>query len=304
MTPDDHPPRPADPGAEPPLERQDEQASALVDGLLDDARAADARRSPDVAARAAAMEAARTSLRNVPPADPSARDRAMAAALAAFDEDVEGAVGQAHAAPTGPRPSVADIGAHRRRRDGTGRWLGAAAAAVLLVGVLIAGLVSSSSSDQDTSDSATAALDTTEPAPGGDAEESSESAPDEDAGGGEVTGDASAEAPSSGSAAARAVLGSFPDAEALLDAAAAAPGAQAGAAGQDESIAPAYGALAVRCPGGLPEPFTASGDGAAIVASGEVDGVTVEVWRTGSGDAARLVALDPACAVLAERPLA
>jgi hypothetical protein len=302
MTPDDHPPRPPDPAAEPPLAPQDEEASALVDGLLDDAGAADARRSPDVGARAAAMEAARTALRDVPPADPSARDRAVAAARAAFDEEARGAVDQTHTAPSRPRPSVADIGEHRRRREATGRWLGAAAAAVLLVGVLIAGLVSSSS-DQDASDNATAALDTAESAPGGDSEESAESTPDADADGGEVAGDSPAEAPSSGSAAARAVLGSFPDAEALLDAAAAEPAAQAGADGQDDRIAPAYGALAALCPEGPPAPFADGAAGAAVVASGEVDGVSVEVWRTGTGDAARLVALDPTCAVLADRPL-
>jgi hypothetical protein len=302
MTPDDHPPRPTDPGAETPLAPLDEQASALVDGLLDDARAAGARRSPDVAARAAAMDAARASLRDVPPADPSARDRALAAALAAFDEDAGGAVDQTHTAPSGPRTSVADIGAHRRGRDATGRWVGAAAAAVLLVGVLIAGLVGSSS-DQDTSDNATAALDTAEPAPGGDGEtteESAEVSPDADAGGGSVAGDSSADAPSPQSGARLDALGAFPTAEDLLDTAALARSAQDGAAGLDDSAATAED-LVARCPSGLPDVFTGADD-AVVVATGLVDGVTVEVWRTGTGDAARLVALDPSCAVLADRP--
>ena len=301
MTPDDHPPRPNDPGAEPPLAPHDEQASALVDGLLDDARAADARRSPDVAARAAAMEAARTALRDVPPADPSARDRAMAAALAAFDDEAAGAVDQTRPTPSGPRPPVADIGAHRRSRDANRRWVGAAAAAVLLVGVLIAGLVGSSS-DQDTSDNATAALDTAEPAPSGDGatEESTEVAPDADAGGGSVAGDSSADAPSAESSARLDPLGAFPTAEDLLDTAALARNAQDGTAGLDESAATGDD-LVARCPSGLPDAFAGAED-AVVVATGLVDGVTVEVWRTGAGDGARLVALDPSCAVLADRP--
>ncbi len=304
MTPDDHPPRPTDPGAEPPLAPHDEQASALVDGLLDDAREADARRSPDVAARAAAMEAARTSLRDVPPADPSARDRAVAAALAAFDDEAAGAADQTHTTQSGPRPPVADIGAHRRRREATGRWVGAAAAAVLLVGVLIAGLVGSSSRE-DNSDNATTALGATEPAPGGESEateESAEVAPDADAGGGSVAGDSSADAPSPQSSARLDVLGAFPTAEDLLDAAALARTAQDGAAGADDRAVTGDD-LVARCPSGLPDAFTGAQD-AVVVATGLVDGVTVEVWRTGTGEAARLVALDPSCAVLADRPAA
>ena len=248
------------------------------------------------------MEAARTSLRDVPPADPSARDRAVAAALAAFDDEAAGAADRTHTTPSGPRTSVADIGAHRRSREATGRWVGAAAAAVLLVGVLIAGLAGSSS-DQDTSDNATAALDATEPAPGGESEateESAEVAPDADAGGGSVAGDSSADAPSPQSSTRLDVLGAFPTAEDLLDAAALARNAEDNTAGLDDGAVTGDD-LVARCPSGLPDAFAGAPD-AVVVATGLVDGVTVEVWRTGTGEAARLVALDPSCVVLADRP--
>lgn len=113
MTPDD--PRPSTPddtdtGA---AASRDELASALVDGVLSADDAAEARRRPDVAARAAAIESSRAALRAVPPADSAARERAIAAALATFDEAAS------YGAPTGdatPGPTLlptADPGAAR-----------------------------------------------------------------------------------------------------------------------------------------------------------------------------------------------
>jgi hypothetical protein len=121
MTPDDPRPRPNDPDESAPAPR-DERASALVDGMLDEGEeAAAARHAPDVVARAAEMDAARAALRDVPPAGAAARSRALAAALAAYDEA---------GVPRSPddHSQVADLGAHRRRSLPSGRWLGAAGA--------------------------------------------------------------------------------------------------------------------------------------------------------------------------------
>jgi len=284
MTPDDPDARQTDPGAEPPPSRRDELASALVDGLLGEAEAAEARRVPGVAARAAEMDAARAALRAVPPADPPARFRAVAAALAAFEDDMASPV------PGHNRSQVADLRA-RRRPPAPGRWLGVAAAAVLLIGVLVVGLVGSSS-DDTSSDSATAALDSEESS--GDSESAEQAEP----------GDTpSAAAPEGGdetdALTAPADLGTFSTADALVDAAAEQSAAQArGPADAGTADDAGGGSLAARCPGA-----GGAGDGALLVARGVVDGVTVEVWRTGEADAARLVVLDPACAVLAQRPL-
>jgi hypothetical protein len=305
MTPDDPRPRPDDPDATAPSAR-DERASALVDGLLGEADETDDRHAPDVAARAAEMDAARAALRAVPPPDAAARARAVAAALAAYDD-------AAVPGSSDRRSHVADLGARRRRSATSGRWLGAAAAAVLLIAVVVVGLVSSSSSDNDRSADVGVALDSADSAPG--ASESAE-------GGGTADDEASAEAPSTsaaeetdesladsqlGAAAARAVdLGTFPSADALLDAAASRPEAQRQAAGAIDpgnaddaptEIAPAP------CPAGVPDPFERAGAGPLLVANGVVGGVTVGVWRVGPPEATRLVVVDPGCAVLAQRPV-
>jgi hypothetical protein len=304
MTPDDPRPRPNDPDASAPSAR-DERASALVDGMLDGVEEAETRHAPDVVARAAEMDVARAALRDVPPADAVARSRAIAAALAAYDET---------AAPRSPdRPGqVADLGAHRRRSGVSGRWLGAAAAAVLLIGIVAVGLVGSSS-DDDTSDTATAALDSSDSDPG-----AAESAED----GGTADDEASAEAPSSGApegtddtlagselgtADSRAAdLGTFPSADDLLDAASERPEAQRDAAGVfgpgNDADATAE-AAPPPCPAGVPDPFERAGAGPLLVGNGVVGGVTVGVWRVGPPEAARLVVVDPSCGVLAQRPL-
>jgi hypothetical protein len=300
MTPDDPRPRPNDPDGSAPSAR-DERASALVDGMLDGAEEAEGRHSPDVVARAGEMDVARAALRDVPPADAVARSRAVAAALAAYDETA------VPRSPDGPS-QVADLGAHRRRSGPSGRWLGAAAAAVLLIGIIAVGLVGSSS--DDTSDDLTVALDSSDSDPG-----AAESAED----GGTADDEASAEAPSSGApegtddtlagselgtADSRAAdLGTFPSADDLLDAAGERPEAQREAAGVFGPGNDAAEAAPPPCPAGVPDPFERAGAGPLLVGNGVVGGVTVGVWRVGPPEAARLVVVDPSCGVLAQRPL-
>jgi hypothetical protein len=304
MTPDDPRPRPNDPDASAPSAR-DEQASALVDGTLGGADEAEAQHAPDVVARAAEMDAARAALRDVPPADAAARSRAVAAALAAYDE-------AAIPSPPAGRDQVADLGAHRRRSRPSGRWLGAVAAAVLLIGVVVVGLVGSSSDDAETND-ASAALDSSDSAPG-----AAESAED----GGTADDEASAEAPSAGApegteetlaeselgadGSRAADLGTFPSADDLLDAASERPEAQrqaAGVFGPGNDADAAAEAAPPPCPAGVPDPFERAGAGPLLVGNGVVGGVTVGVWRVGPPEAARLVVVDPSCGVLAQRPL-
>ncbi len=303
MTPDDPRPGPNDPDASAPSAR-DERASALVDGMLDGAEEAETRHAPDVVARAAEMDVARAALRDVPPADAAARSRAVAAALAAYDETA------VPRSPDGPG-QVADLGAHRRRSGPSGRWLGAAAAAVVLIGIIAVGLVGSSS--DDTSDDLTVALDSSDSDPG-----AAESAED----GGTADDEASAEAPSAGApegtdetlsgselgtADSRAAdLGTFPSADDLLDAASERPEAQrdaAGVFGPGNDADAAAEAAPPPCPAGVPDPFERAGAGPLLVGNGVVVGVTVGVWRVGSPEAARLVVVDPSCGVLAQRPL-
>jgi hypothetical protein len=83
----------------------DELASALLDGDLPPAEAESARRDPAVAARVAELAAARARLRDVPPPPAGTIDTAIAAALAAYDEDTPGAtVTPLHPHPAEPEP--------------------------------------------------------------------------------------------------------------------------------------------------------------------------------------------------------
>lgn len=102
-------------------------ASAYLDGELTDDERSIAESDPAVMAQVEQLRALRVELADVEPASADARERALAAAMGAFEE-VHGA------APT-PSP-VVDIS---RRRDQM-RWLGAAAAVVVvgLLGVVVA----------------------------------------------------------------------------------------------------------------------------------------------------------------------
>lgn len=302
MTPDDPRSRPNDPDASAPSPL-DERASALVDGMLDDTQDAEGRNAPDVAARAAEMDAARAALRDIPPGDGAARSRAVAAALAAYDEVT---------VPRSPQrgEEVADLGS-RRRRTTPGRWLGAAAAAVLLIGlVVVVGLVGSSADDGPTDD-ASVALDS---ADSGAAESADDGATADDqaspeapsAGTAEGTGETLADS-QLGAAGGRTVdLGAFPSADDLLAAAVERPEAQreaAGVLGSGNDADTGAEVVPPPCPTGVADPFQRAGAGPLLVGNGVADGVSVGVWRVGPPEAAQLLVVDAGCAVLAQRPL-
>jgi len=115
----------------------DDLASALLDGLLTDDEAAAARRDPAVAARLAALAAVREEVGR-PPArpDPVARERGLAAALAAFDagdvaderravtESVGAAVSPRGRGRTGLQPATSRTGTPwRAHGSARRRWL-------------------------------------------------------------------------------------------------------------------------------------------------------------------------------------
>lgn len=103
----------------------DQRASDVVDGVADGgAPATDP--GPDVDARAAAFEVLRGALRQVPAPPAGALDQAVAAALAAYDED---------RAAIGPSPPSAPVVPLRRRRGLGLAPLGAAAAIAAVLGV-------------------------------------------------------------------------------------------------------------------------------------------------------------------------
>jgi hypothetical protein len=151
----------------------DELASDLVDGRLPADEAARLRSDPAIAARVAAIEAARDALRVTPPSAPGAVDRALAAAFAALDRD--DALGEpsderppppvtdlrsvggpgTSGAPVGPRHFPAATGTPSRWRSSGGTWL-AAAAVIVLLGLVTIGILSSSSSNDHASDEVSA----------------------------------------------------------------------------------------------------------------------------------------------------
>jgi hypothetical protein len=167
--------------APPPL---DDIASALIDGLLTADEAAAARRDPAVVVRAAQMQAARDLVRQVPPVEAGAGDRALAAALGAFDESQSptrradeaaggtggrpidptrpfagppvaagtagGVAGAVAGAPSGEPPAAPVLSLPARaaaRRQSGARWLGAAA--VLAVLVALGGILASQGGTSD-----------------------------------------------------------------------------------------------------------------------------------------------------------
>lgn len=277
------------------LPDRDELASALLDGDLPFGLAEEARRDPAVLARMAELAAARDRLRAtpVPPPDPGGRERALAAALAAFDDE-------GHAAR---RAGVADLGARREARaGGTGRvirWLGVAAAVLALAG--LASLASRWTGGGDSEDStAGAALDEATSGGGMAREESAEDA-------GTSAGDRTA-----GEAlAAVEDLGSFASGDDLVDRLRAEPDAQLPAptsqpdAGADHSGDAESGQDAAASPPAAPAcaaPAPAGGEsvlrGRAVVA-----GTPVDVWVVTGAGGTRVVAVDASCRTVVDAPL-
>jgi hypothetical protein len=322
----------------------DDLASALVDGLLDADEAAAARRDPAVVARVAALAAARDAVAAPPPApDPAERERAIAAALSAFDAetsaDDEGAIAADavreepaspmpgrfdHATPL-PRQASRPPAARRRgprsaRSERWARWLGAAAAVVLVVaGVSL--LARSNDSDDGDSAATSAESSSEDTGAGSEAEESGEAGDDaardeaeESAGGdsagaleaGEVLDLGAADSPEALADRARSTL----DAEReLADQPASDP--NAGAVPDTTDSTPGDGdedGVAAQASEPLACP---TGDATATARGGTVDlraralldGEPVEVWLVDVGGSLTLLAVDADCAVVVDSPL-
>ena len=238
----------------------------------------------------AELAAARNRLRQVPPLDPAARDRAVAAALAAFD-------------PAADRGRVADLASARQRRAaGAPRWLGAAAAAVAVVAA-VAGLAVMAGDGQD-EDQATSSESLSEEA--GSQESGGQAADDSSAESSGEDDGASSAAPEA-TLAARGDLGSFTDAAALVDRVAADLGGGDSSVDQDaprtqESPAPPPGTGCAQA--SLPP--AAQRDGASFLGTAEVAGTLVDVWVVPDPDAGngrRVVAVSATCEAVVDQPL-
>lgn len=286
MTPDDpRDPRPGDDDVPPSL---DELASALLDGELSDADADAARARPGVVARAAAMEDARRALRDLPVPPHAGRDRAVAAALAAFDDEVPG-----DAAGSPPAP----LGAPARRAQ---RWLAAAAAAAALAG--LAGLAVATAGDGDDHDTAGSAADEATAGDGDDASGEGGAAPDQTAA--EEAPGAGAESHEQLAAGDAGDLGSFASADALVDRVTALL-AQDDGAGPVPPVDPDGGADAAfrqACTDDPPAPLAGA---LATVLGGRavVDQQPVDVWVVDTAGGRRVVAIDDTCTTVVDRPL-
>jgi hypothetical protein len=156
---DPHDPLPPD-----DLDPLDELASAHLDGHTTPDEAARVDGDPDLSARVARLEAARTAVRAaaVEPVGPARRDAALAAALAAFDA----------AAPPVPRTAPSNVVPLTSRWRATRRTFQlvgiAAAVALLALAVPLLGRLDSGS-DDDQSDEAATALEERDAADGGSA---------------------------------------------------------------------------------------------------------------------------------------
>jgi hypothetical protein len=313
----------------------DDRASALLDGLLPAAEADAARRDPAVARRADEMRAARNALRQVPPADATRREAALAAALDALDPfgldphdlDAPDAADAARPAPppapvspaaasTGPTPLVGSAGAARpaggrRRAWRDPRWLAAAAVAVLVLAV--GGLLATGSSPSD--DENAADVSSSSPAAGSGGSESGSASEESD------TGTAMEAAPEGGDRATQAA----PDADDGAGPSSADPPAAAARRQVDLGSVASADQLADRARGATAstaldtlgddeqsETFSAEGTcadpegGAAPVvlhARARLAGEQVTVWVHDRDGARNLVAVDGSCRVVVDRPL-
>lgn len=314
MTPDD--PRDPRPDATGPQPSPDELASALLDGELSDDEAAAARARPDVMAWAGAMEEARRALRELPVPPHAGRDRAVAAALAAFDDQraddgetsaAVGAGGRREAGGHRSRDPVAPPtarGASTRRAQ---RWLAAAAAAAVLAG--LAGLAVATGDDRTDQDAAGYAADEAAEGDDGDSQAGGSAAE-----GGEAPDRAEAEeAPMATAdteltdelaAADAGDLGAFPSADALVDhlAALLAEGGDEGRVPPMDGDDGAGTAFRQACVDDPPAPLAAA---LATVLGGRavVYGRLVDVWVIDTVEGRRVVALDDSCSPVVDRPL-
>jgi hypothetical protein len=291
----------------------DELASALLDGLLTDDEEAAAKRDPVVVARLAELAEAREAVRR-PPAgpDPVARERGLAAALAAFEAGDEAGEQRGAAVPAGT--TVSPLGRRRPAarpagvRDGTPwrprgtsgrRWLTAAAIVLAVVGLGV--LASNWDPGSDSTDTA------------GDAASGSDDA--------ERSGNATAEEDEEGTAAESTTpsvapggivyLGDVDSPGALADrvrsARARGVASPLGQAGEQDAAGD-EGA------GGVPLPaqctnaaatgrLPAAGETIVLDARATLDGDRVDVWVLATDGKERVVAVDATCVVVVDQPL-
>ena len=308
----------------------DDLASALLDGLLDADEAEEARRDPAVVARVAALAAARDALATPPPPpDAAGRERAISAAMSAFDAETSAADDDATATdaspsapprtfePATPLPRRASARAggrgHGRRAapsEHWARWLGVAAAVVLVVAGVSLLARGDGSGDEDTAAEDTSSGDG---GAGSEAEapaEAGESADESTAGrlaSGDVLDLGAAESPDALADRALSTLAAergLADVPATEPEAADAPGttdAVPGNEGQDGAAAE-RASEPLACPTGEATATARSGS-VDLRARARLDGQPVEVWVIDVGGSLTVLAVDANCAVILDRPL-
>ncbi|MET0727263.1 MAG: hypothetical protein ABWZ76_03080 [Acidimicrobiales bacterium] len=284
-----------------PNHELDELASAHLDGLSTPAEAARIDADPALQARVAAMATARQAVAaGGAPVDPVRRQRAIDAALEAFDAGIH----QEGRPPEAGVTSLIDVAAKRTGASSrTLRLLAAAVVAVLAISVpLLARLADGDSDDEQetaaleadvdsTVDRESAAIETT----GG--EEPAEAGPDlaEDAAASESSGDRSSTPVRAG------LLGSFEDLDELAAALRPVP---VGTTGEPTSTAPGFEATPASC---TDERLALAAGDTVLVLTGQatLGGRAVEVVVYAEpGREPRLRVLDSSdCAVVADRPL-
>jgi hypothetical protein len=292
----------------------DDLASALLDGLLTDDEAGAARRDPAVAARLAELAEVREAVGRRPAElDPAARERGLAAALAAYDAadgttgegEPDEAVGGA-VTPLGPARAAASPGAsgtatpwrpHGRARR---RWL--TAAAVMLVVVGLGALASNWDTGGDSPDSANqeAATDRS----------SNEAGAGDSASEGAGTDEST---PYGGESSSTVDLGDVDSSDALADRvrtilAERLASREAEASGGDieaqQGADGGAGGLPVTCTDAADsEPLSAVPDRVVLAGHATLDAEPVDVWVLDMEGEQRLIAVDGSCAVVVDRPL-
>lgn len=315
----------------------DDLASALLDGMLDADEAETARRDPAVVARVAALAAARDALATPPPPpDAAGRERAISAAMSAFDAERSAADDDATAADASPSatprtfehatplprraPARAAGGGWRAAPSAQwARWLGAAAAVVLVVAGVSLLAQGDDSGDEDTAAEETSARDAgagseaEAPAEADDdaaRDEAGESA-DEGAGGQLASGDVldlgAVESPDALADRALSTLAAergFADVPATEPEAGAAPDTTDPAPGDEgqDGAAAERAAEPLACPIG-DATAAARGGSVDLRARARLDGQPVEVWVIDVDGSLTVLAVDADCAVILDRPL-
>jgi hypothetical protein len=286
----------------------DELVSALLDGLLTDDEATAAKRDPAVMARLAELAAVREAVRRPPVGpDPVARERGLAAALAAFDAGDEageqrgtGVSAETTVSPLGrrspaERPAAARRGTPRPPRGKAGRrWLTAAAIVLAVVGLGLGVVATNRDTGSDSSDTAAGSSD----------DGRSDHATEEEPESGTAEESAAPSVPPGGIV----DLGDVDSPEALAERARSArversPSALGQASGGGDAADQGGGGgvpLARQCAGGA---LPTAGETIVLEARATLDGDRVDVWVLAADGEERVVAVDATCAVVIDQPL-